>query len=157
MDYSKYQLVYPGDFAMNHMDLLTGYVDISKQTGVTSPDYRVFSCNDTKKNDPRYFLYAFQMGYLQKIFFAYGQGSSQLGRWRLPTKQFKDLIFPVPPNEEQMAIVQYLKNMIKKFDSLTEAAENSIELLQERRTALISAAVTGKIDVRHYKQPVKAV
>jgi type I restriction enzyme S subunit len=42
LDYSKYQLVEPGDFAMNHMDLLTGYVDISRTCGVTSPDYRVF-------------------------------------------------------------------------------------------------------------------
>ena len=38
MDYSKYQVVDKGDFAMNHMDLLTGYVDISKFDGVVSPD-----------------------------------------------------------------------------------------------------------------------
>ena len=43
MDYSKYQLVYKNDFVMNHMDLLTGYVDLSIQLGVTSPDYRVFT------------------------------------------------------------------------------------------------------------------
>ncbi len=42
MDYSKYQRVFPGEFAMNHMDLLTGFVDISIYNGVTSPDYRVF-------------------------------------------------------------------------------------------------------------------
>src|SRR5690348_17027569 len=41
--YAHYQLVDVGDFAMNHMDLLTGWVDRSVQTGVTSPDYRVFS------------------------------------------------------------------------------------------------------------------
>ena len=40
--YANYQLVHKGDFAMNHMDLLTGWVDISKYEGVTSPDYRVF-------------------------------------------------------------------------------------------------------------------
>ena len=41
--YSNYQLVDVGDFAMNHMDLLTGWVDVSKYSGVTSPDYRVFN------------------------------------------------------------------------------------------------------------------
>ena len=46
MDYSKYQFVEVGDFAMNHMDLLTGYVDIASIRGVTSPDYRVFSIRD---------------------------------------------------------------------------------------------------------------
>jgi type I restriction enzyme S subunit len=38
-DYSKYQIVEKNDFAMNHMDLLTGYVDISQYEGVVSPDY----------------------------------------------------------------------------------------------------------------------
>ncbi|KAA1242952.1 hypothetical protein F0000_23275 [Aquimarina sp. RZ0] len=82
MDYSKYQIVEKGDFVMNHMDLLTGYVDISKQIGVTSPDYRVF--RQLKDDvDPEYFLYLFQMAYKQRIFYSYGQGVSQLGRWRL--------------------------------------------------------------------------
>lgn len=42
--YANYQFVYPGDFVMNHMDLLTGWVDCSKLFGVTSPDYRVLGC-----------------------------------------------------------------------------------------------------------------
>ena len=56
-NYSHYQLLNPGDFAMNHMDLLTGWVDISKNSGVTSPDYRVFVLDDTEKNDSSYYLY----------------------------------------------------------------------------------------------------
>ena len=46
LDYSKYQFVEVGDFAMNHMDLITGGVDIAQSRGVTSPDYRVFSIRD---------------------------------------------------------------------------------------------------------------
>jgi type I restriction enzyme S subunit len=88
MDYSKYQLVEPGDFAMNHMDLLTGYVDISPTFGVTSPDYRVFSVRNPGACNDKYFLYLFQNAYKQRIFYAFGQGASQLGRWRLPTEQF---------------------------------------------------------------------
>lgn len=49
--YANYQLVHKGDFAMNHMDLLTGWVDISKYEGVTSPDYRVFVLNDKNGMD----------------------------------------------------------------------------------------------------------
>lgn len=48
MDYSKYQIVKPSDFVMNHMDLLTGWVDCSAYFGVTSPDYRVFVNTDQK-------------------------------------------------------------------------------------------------------------
>lgn len=149
MDYSKYQLVKPGDFGMNHMDLLTGFVDISKYEGVTSPDYRVFSlvASDCDKD---YFLYIFQLCYWLEIFFPFGQGSSHLGRWRLPTEQFNLFMFPVPPLGEQKKISTFLKDNIIKMDQLIAKAKSAIELMQERRTALISAAVTGKIDVRDF-------
>ena len=45
-------------------------------------------------------------------------------------------------------IYLYVETETKKFDGLTDQAKSAITLLQERRTALISAAVTGKIDVR---------
>ena len=75
MDYSKYQLVEPDDFVMNHMDLLTGYVDLSRFHGVTSPDYRVFTARK-KTLSLRFFLYLFQNGYQRRIFYAFGQGAS---------------------------------------------------------------------------------
>lgn len=53
-----------------------------------------------------------------------------------------------PPLEEQEQIVNYLDNKTSKMDKLIEKANKSIELLKEKRTALISAVVTGKIDVR---------
>lgn len=147
MDYTKYQIVTVGDFAMNHMDLLTGWVDISKFHGVTSPDYRVFSLR--KQNGvPEYYLYVLQMGYSQKIFYSFGQGSSHLGRWRLPTETFISLTFPSPPIEEQEAISYYIDNIHMQIDELVAKTSKAIILLKERRTALISAAVTGKIDVR---------
>jgi len=56
---------------------------------------------------------------------------------------------PMPPFEEQKFIVEAVKQKLCKYDSLMDETDQSIKLLQERRTALISAAVTGKIDVRH--------
>jgi type I restriction enzyme S subunit len=53
-----------------------------------------------------------------------------------------------PPPEEQTAIASFLDRETAKIDELISEVEWAIELLQERRTALISAAVTGKIDVR---------
>ncbi|MGE3808708.1 MAG: restriction endonuclease subunit S [Gemmataceae bacterium] len=58
------------------------------------------------------------------------------------------VIIPVPPVSEQKAIVQFLNRETATLDILTIEAQRAIDLLQERRTALISAAVTGKIDVR---------
>lgn len=54
----------------------------------------------------------------------------------------------LPPKEVQVEIVGMLDQQIAQLDALTAEAQSAITLLQERRTALISAAVTGKIDVR---------
>jgi len=55
---------------------------------------------------------------------------------------------PLPPMREQTAIASYLEDEVGKLERLIAEAQRAIDLLQERRTALISAAVTGKIDVR---------
>jgi type I restriction enzyme S subunit len=60
---------------------------------------------------------------------------------------------PVPPLEEQNEINEYCKTKAERIDILILKAESAIELIQERRTALISAAVTGKIDVRNWLTP----
>lgn len=57
----------------------------------------------------------------------------------------------VPPLTEQIAIISYLNAEAEKFGVLSAKAQQSKELLHERRTALISAAVTGKIDVRDWQ------
>jgi type I restriction enzyme S subunit len=54
----------------------------------------------------------------------------------------------IPPLRQQEAIVSYIRVATERYDALTAQANLAIELLQERRSALISAAVTGKIDVR---------
>ncbi|MDT3401062.1 restriction endonuclease subunit S [Mucilaginibacter terrae] len=136
-DYSKYQLVEPGDFIMNHMDLLTGYIDISKWSGVTSPDYRVFYVIDNNSCN-KYYLYLFQLCYINKIFYGLGQGVSQLGRWRMPSHEFNDFIVPSPPLFEQVEIVEYLDNLTGNIDALIVQELATIDLLNEYRTSIIS-------------------
>lgn len=62
----------------------------------------------------------------------------------------KDLYLPVPPMDEQARITSYIAEKSRGFDELTSETQRAIELLKERRSALVSAAVTGKIDVRNY-------
>lgn len=142
MDYSKYQRVYPGEFAMNHMDLLTGYVDISNYDGVTSPDYRVFAVRDKHSFYSRYYLYLLQDGYKQRRFFHLGQGSAHLGRWRLPTEAFNEIVYPCPSLKEQIHIASFLDHETARIDDLIEKQQQLIELLKEKRQAVISHAVT---------------
>jgi len=62
--------------------------------------------------------------------------------------QINNFVIPVPPLDEQRAIVEHLSNLATSYSGLINEAVLSVELLRERRSALISAAVTGQIDVR---------
>ncbi|MFV7480749.1 restriction endonuclease subunit S [Acinetobacter junii] len=64
--------------------------------------------------------------------------------------------FPLPALSEQCEIVKFVGMELTKFDEMILKAESAIQLMQERRTALISAAVTGKIDVRNWQAPTDA-
>ena len=65
----------------------------------------------------------------------------------------RELNVVIPPLDEQETITKYLTDESNKFEKLINFAEKQKLLLLERRTALISAAVTGKIDVRNWQNP----
>lgn len=145
-DYSNYQLVNIGDFVMNHMDLLTGYMDCSKYTGVTSPDYRVFT--PIVDIDKDYYTYVFQVCYLKKIFYGLGQGVATFGRWRLPTDAFNNFLIPIPPIDEQHRIACFLNKRISEVDAIIYGKKTSIENLQSYKKSLIHEYVFGKKRVK---------
>ena len=82
-------------------------------------------------------------GYIQTV--CEGTSSSMQN---LSQDDFRNFIFALPDKREQQQIADYLDIQTAKIDTLIEKAKQAIKLLKERRTALISAAVTGKIDVR---------
>lgn len=69
----------------------------------------------------------------------------------------KGIQIAVPPVQEQTSLIIHLKKKLSDFSLTTSKAEQLIALLQERRTALISAAVTGKIDLRGWTPPAEEV
>lgn len=145
MDYSKYQQVEKGDFGMNHMDLLTGFVDISKYDGVISPDYRVFKLILTD-SDAQFLLYILQLSYTQRIFFKHGKGVSMLGRWRLPAENFKNFLIPIPSKDEQTTIANFLDYKTEKINRFIKKKKQLIKLLNEQKSAIINQAVTKGLD-----------
>lgn len=146
-NYSNYQLVDSGDFAMNHMDLLTGWVDISQYAGVTSPDYRVFRFIDATGYDADYYLYLMQMCYMNRIFYGLGQGVSNLGRWRLQADKFLNFTIPEPPLKEQQEIAKYLSARCTEIDALIAKKEAFVEEMETYKKSLIYEYVTGKKEV----------
>ena len=125
-NYSGYQIVNPSEFAMNHMDLLTGYIDISKFYGVTSPDYRVFA-NVSEEANSKYYLYIFQLCYKLRIFYGLGQGVSNKGRWRLPAKQLNTFNFVSDGSTNTNILIESNDSKFEFSDSIsiTESVVNS--------------------------------
>ena len=76
---------------------------------------------------------------------SFENGSSREG---LNFQQVRNLVVALPPLLEQLGISDYLDRETNKIDRMVAKVEEAIERLQEYRTALITAAVTGKIDVR---------
>lgn len=97
--------------------------------------------------EPRFLFYFMQTDYFQEYVKVNGTGATFLGISQHSIGNYKIIL---PPHNEQLEISNYLDRETKLFDQLIMEAEQAIELLQERRTALISAAVTGKIDIREY-------
>ncbi|MDW2109005.1 restriction endonuclease subunit S [Vibrio sp. 2089] len=71
---------------------------------------------------------------------------------QLSLEDIRELVIAFPPKEEQLQIEAYIDTKLSQFENLMQKANMQVELLQERRTALISAAVTGKIDVRDWNK-----
>jgi type I restriction enzyme S subunit len=84
------------------------------------------------------------------------QGLGKFGtQLNLNTDTVGDIFLPIPTADEMTIIVSFIDNQTQKIDCLISKYQKQIELMQEYRTALISQAVTGKIDVREWKPQTK--
>ena len=129
------------------------------QTGAGTGDVGLVSVNEVGYNCHALIIVAPDKSLLHGTFLSavlqstYGQEkltSIETGAMHphLNCGEIKFVEIPLPPLDEQSDIVAYINRTAGQFDTLTAEAQRAIALLQERRTALISAAVTGQIDVR---------
>jgi len=143
----KYQLVEAGDFVMNNQQAWRGSVGVSLHRGIVSPAYLVFEL-DRSLIEPEFANFAFRSRpYVERFMLAslsVGDIQRQI-KWHL----FRRIMVSLPSLDQQQAIAARLKRSEARISSLISRTERSIELLKEHRTALITAAVTGKIDVRN--------
>ncbi len=140
-----YWIVRKGDIIVNKLLAWMGAIGLSEYDGVTSPAYDIF--RRIKPLVPKYYSELFRCGIMFSEFRRHSRGIMDM-RLRLYFEDFGQLVIPYPPPSEQMEIVKALELELGKMDELVANAEIGINLLKERRTTLISDAVTGKIDVR---------
>jgi type I restriction enzyme, S subunit len=100
---------------------------------------------DRSSDTAEFLLYVMEMATKLEVFVA---GGNQTTIDHLPAEQLREYRFVFPPHDEQLEIARELAGQLTDLDALLREAEAGITLLQERRSALISAAVMGKIDVR---------
>ena len=122
------------------------YVDIDADFLVS------YSCVIIKPNSERtsgkyLFRYLKSQAFLQAITM-YINSNTQ---GNVGIDSLKNVKVIMPPLSEQEEIINFLNDVVVKIDRLLDKAKSAITLMQERRTALISAAVTGKIDVRGWR------
>lgn len=121
---------------------LPGISYVNQHLGLLRP--QVFSC------DSRYLGYALSSTNCQTYFSVEQYGLKE----GLSLTDLAEAPIMVPTIAEQVALVNSIEEQLSNLDRLSVDAERAVELLTERRSALISAAVTGKIDVRDWRPPV---
>ena len=152
-DRSKYKRVLPNDLTYNMMRAWQGGFGTVAVMGQVSPAYVVAR--------PRGELRTVFVEQLLRTPHAieqvrrYSRGITEF-RLRLYWDEFKNIRIALPPLAEQDEILSVITSMAEKFDALSREAESAISLLKERRSALIAAAVTGKIDVRRTEEILAA-
>ena len=142
---SKYQLVNPNDLVINKMKAWQGSMGIAPMRGITSPDYVVM--RPIGEHDPRYmhhYLRAQPMPWVYRLI----SNGIRTDQWRMEPEKFLGLPVYMPPIEEQRLIAERIDVELERIRGLISLTESSIDLLREKRAALITSAVTGKIDVR---------
>jgi type I restriction enzyme, S subunit len=100
---------------------------------------------DRSKAEPRFLMYAALGDDFQEQLLARATGSTALG---VKASKLPELRIDLPSLEEQRSIITHLDEQAAKIDTLIAETQRFIELSKERRSALITAAVTGQIDVR---------
>lgn len=148
-DLSGYKVVRKGQFAMNKMKAWQGSYGVSDYTGIVSPAYFIF---DVAFDNLEYFHFAIRSK-VYVNFFAQASDGIRVGQWDLKMNKMKEIPFIVPPAEEQIAIVKYVREAVQKYDVAIAKLSEQIAVLEEYKAKLISDLVTGKVDVRDVEIP----
>ena len=140
-----YKICEIGDIAANTMWLWAGAIGISEYRGVVSPSYNVYR-QRSNNFAPRYLDHLLRAPMLVQEYASLSTGI-RASRLRLYPKDFFNIMFPVPPLEEQQAILDALNSKLSAVDRLIAIKQAKIEKLEQYKRSLIYEYVTGKREV----------
>lgn len=146
--FDTYQVVERGNIVLRLTDLQNDQkslrVGLVREEGIVTSAY---VCLGISNNSivPEYLYNTLHSYDIKKLFYSMGGGLRQNLNWQ----GLKKIDIPLPPPEEQNAIVAYIEDKCKKINSLITELEGEIEYLKEYKQKLIADCVTGQIDVRN--------
>ena len=134
-----YQRIIRDDLVIHAMDAFAGAIGVSDSDGKSTPVYS--ACTATKDANPHFYAYYLRdlalHGFIESLAKGIRERSTDF-RW----SDASMVAVPVPPRSEQLAIANFLDLETAKIDALIAEQQRLIELLQEKRQAVISHAVT---------------
>ena len=145
-----YWIVRRGDIIANKLLAWMGAIGVSHYDGVTSPAYDILM--PIVDLIPDYYHHLFRTRLYLQQFKQRSRGIMDM-RLRLYFDQFGQILVPVPPLDEQRAIVRFYNDATVDTDRVIDRTRREISLLREYRTRLIADVVTGKLDVRSVELP----
>ena len=142
-----YQHIKKGDLVINTMDAFAGAIGVSEDSGKSTGEYAV--CAPIGDHNATYFAYLLRcMAKRDYISVLCPSVRERAPRFRFV--RFAPVFLPVPPRDEQDAIVDAIEQMRSGLSTVQTKTTISLDRLKEYRSALITAAVTGQIDVQTY-------
>ena len=141
----NYWIVRKGDLIVNKLLAWMGAVGVSAYEGVTSPAYDILQA--VRPVYPDYYHSLFRTKLYLSLFKQRSYGIMDM-RLRLYFYQLGQIPIPIPPLDEQIAIVDFFQKETSGITSAISRLEKEVDLLREFRTRLIADVVTGKLDVR---------
>ncbi len=144
--------LHPGDILLVRGN---GNVDLVARAGIVGPEFAaaeyiypdlLIRIRVNSSMLPEFFVWACNASATRAQVRA--QARTAVGTFKVAGGDVRSLVLPLPPLDEQRVIVAHLDEQTAKIDRLIAETERFIELARERRAALITAAVTGQIDVR---------
>lgn len=145
--FDTYQIVEEGNIVMRLTDLQNDHkslrVGLVKEEGIVTSAYVCLGVFDSMIPS---FLYNVLHSYdIKKLFYSMGGGLRQNLNWQ----GLKKLDIPLPPKDEQQAIVAYIEEKCQKIDKLASELQSEIDYLKEYKQRLIADCVTGQVNVQN--------
>ena len=152
-DFKQYKIAYKGDLVMNSMNMIVGASGVSNYFGCVSPAYYTFYDNTQNHVTAKYCEYIFRSKALLRVLHNLGKGiySIERGddrvntcRLKVPKENLGRIMLPLPSENIQERIVNYLNKMCAEIDTLVTAKQALIADLEAYKKSLIYEVVTGK-------------